>query len=349
MISFVVTLQQMPSVPIHSTVFEFFRDKKWGTSDWTTDKNVIIYACLHNHSAKFEQLLPTTVWTPFELMIATISSDNHNQYLTIWNRILSLLTPEDTIKTIIDPVTNSEHTLLSFLCYNARQHQPKKYDTITIYQKFESLLAVGCKWNTPVANSHSPLLWLLWSNECLDLLKWCIEHGANPHEGHLLCYSSSYINKEIQLQKTAARQMSEKYPGLSEPLPLLHLKYRSLKNDLILDYLISLGLDVDDTLENGRTPLLSACSEGNIKKVRALLEAGASIYSKMVDDGMDVWFCAEQHYTYTMSFPQVKEYPMRELLQQYEAKQTKYWTEMLDEVMDGSFMVQEVLTVLTKV
>ena len=347
MISFVVTLQQMPPVPIHSTVFDFFRDKKWGTSDWTTDKNLIIYACLHNHPAKFEQLLPTTVWTPFELMIAVISSDNHNQYLLIWNMILSLLTPEDTIKTIIDPVTNSEHTLLSFLCYNARQHQPKKYDTITIYQKFESLLDVGCKWNTPVANNYSPLMWFLWSNECLDLLKWCIEHGANPHEGHLLCYSSSYINKEIQLQKTEARQMSEKYPELSEPIRLL--RYRPLQNNLILDYLISLGLDVDDTLDNGRTPLLSACSEGNVKKVRALLEAGSSIYSKMVDDGMDVWFCAEQHYTYTMSFPQVKEYPMRELLQQYEVKQKKYWTEMLVEVMDGSFMVQEVLTVLTKV
>jgi hypothetical protein len=141
--------------------------------------------------------------------------------------------------------------------------------------------------------------------------------------------------------------MSEKYPELSEPIRLL--QYRPLQNNLILDYLISLGLDVDDTLENGRTPLLSACSEGNVKKVRALLEVGASIYSKMVDDGMDVWFCAEQHYTYTMSFPQVKEYPMRELLQQYEAKQKKYWTEMLDEVMDGSFIVQEVLKVLTKV
>ena len=309
----------MLKVPIQSTVFEFFPNKKCDISDRTIDKNLIIYACLHNHPEKFSQLLPTTVWTPFELMITVMSSNSRNQDLTIWNIILTLLTPEDAVKTILD-TNGQEHTLLSYLCCNAWRHKPNKYEPITIYQKFESLLDLGCKWNTPLHNDFTPLRWLLWSNECLDLLKWCIEHGANPHEGHLLNHAFNYITREKQLEKAEAQRWYEENPRSVEPVIIKTCK--PLKNNFIIDYLISLGLDVNDTLEeDGRTPLLSACSEGNVHKVRLLLEAGASIYSKL-KDGTDVWFWAEQHYT--IPYPTIKDYPMRELLQRYETHQKRY-------------------------
>ena len=117
-------------------------------------------------------------------------------------------------------------------------------------------------------------------------------------------------------------------------------------SNFIIDYLIGLGLDVDDTLEDGRTPLLSACSEGNVHKVRALLEAGASIYSKM-NDGTDVWFWAIHHYT--IPYPTIKDYPLLELLQRYEIKQKKFWKnvfeEMTDDLLNG-VLLSEVIKVL---
>lgn len=323
----------MNTVTIKSEIFTFFRDKKFGTSDWNTDKNNIILACLHHRPEQLERLLPTTEWTPFELMITVISSNRHNENVAIWNRILSLLTPEDTVKTIIDPDSLHQYTLLSLLCYNATLHKPKKNETNTIYQKIESLLSLGCKWDSQ--ENHSPLLWFIWSNECLELLKWCIEKGANPHHGHLLCYSSNYKNKQMQLEKTKAEEFSKENPELPDPI-ILQL-YKPLKNNLILDYLISIGLDVDDTLENGRTPLLSACSEGTIDKVQALVEAGASIYCKTNDD-TDVWFWAEQHYTMSLSN---KHYPIQKLLLEYEKKQ-KFWKNVLEEIINESTMLQKV-------
>lgn len=97
-----------------------------------------------------------------------------------------------------------------------------------------------------------------------------------------------------------------------------------------------------------RTPLLSVCSEGEHEKIQNLLQSGGlglSLYSK-TKDGLDVWFWAEY---YKFGWP--NSYAMRDILQQFETEQKRYWTELTTKVskdtkLEKTLLLQEIRDML---
>ena len=128
--------------------------------------------------------------------------------------------------------------------------------------------------------------------------------GATPHKGHLLLYNYN----GFPLQGTEESPDSSFYP-----------------RTIIFSYLLGIGVSVNDVDENtGMTPLLTACEERNLYKIKKLLEHGACMVSKN-NQGKDVWFYGNA-YKYRNE-NDTYSYPIRELLEIY---QLEFWTEVMD-------------------
>ena len=90
-----------------------------------------------------------------------------------------------------------------------------------------------------------------------------------------------------------------------------------------------MGLDVNERLnENGMTPLLAACCEGNLFKVEQLLLSGASITTQSTD-GMTVWSWAKRHMIKNTQGQ--RQYPLQEILLTYWKKEKQFYYEMIAE------------------
>jgi hypothetical protein len=271
-----------------------------------------------------KQVISNSGYTTFELVVYLISTYIAKRDVPLWEYMVRLLSKDDATKTFLVPSCKEEHTLLTYLCKEINRHEKIK-------QKIWPLLALGCQWDQVVQTNKTALSWLVTSDSHLEIIKWGVMHKANVHKGHVLIYASNRISKEEQ-----AIKMEFSGSEIGKPF----------QNNAVFDYLIHLGVDVHDVLDDGTTPLLAACCEGNVHKVSNLLSRGAYLYSK-TNEELDVWFWAEQ-------FRGVQGSRLREVLFQYESKQTKYWTEMVHEVMDESSIlkdvpIHEVLMVLSTV
>ena len=271
-----------------------------------------------------KQVISKSGYTTFELVVYLISTYIAKRDVPLWEYMVRLLSKDDATKTFLVPSCKEEHTLLTYLCKEINRHEKIK-------QKIWALLALGCQWDQVVQTNKTALSWLVTSDSHLEIVKWSVMHKANVHKGHVLIYASNRILKEEQ-----AIKMEFSGSEIGKPF----------QNNAVFDYLIHLGVDIHDVLDDGTTPLLAACCEGNVHKVSNLLSRGAYLYSK-TNEELDVWFWTEQ-------FRGVQGSRLREVLFQYESKQTKYWTEMVHEVMDESSIlkdvpIHEVLMVLSTV
>lgn len=270
-----------------------------------------------------KQVISNSGYTTFELVVYLISTYIAKRDVPLWEYMVRLLSKDDATKTFLVPSCGEEHTLLTYLCKEINRHEKIK-------QKIWPLLALGCQWDQVVQKDKTALSWLVTSDSHLEIVKWSVMHKANPHKGHVLIYASNRISKEEQ-----AIKMEFSGSEIGKPF----------QNHGVFDYLIHLGVDVHDVLDDGTTPLLAACCEGNVHKVSTLLARGAYLYSK-TNEGLDVWFWAEQ-------FRGVQGSSLRDVLFHYESKQTQFWTEMVQQVMGESSLVKEIpfreiLSVLTK-
>lgn len=224
--------------------------------------------------------------------------------MTTWNYMIQFLKKEDVSRTFLD-YKDKEHSLLSYLC--SLHHDDFSIATL----KINSLLDIGCSLDQLVGEK-TPLSYLVERDNRFPLLTWCItDKGANPHLGHLLVYASQFYGAE---------------------------------NSHVFSYLLSLGLNIEDRLENGMTPFLAACESYDFLKITQLLEKDVSIYRK-TKEGIDAWY-----YVTCNGY----KYPnrLRELLQEHDTRQKQFWTMLFEEIAHESNVkdipIQEIIQVLVK-
>jgi hypothetical protein len=218
-------------------------------------------------------------WTPFELMIHMIFWQFQQSDLSTWHFILSLLSIEDTTKTFIEPIYKKEHSLLSYLC--SLLH----FQDNLIEEKISSLIIAGCQWNQEI-EEKTALSFFIQSDSNVNIVKWCIRNGANPHKGHLLVHASNWITETQYKKYDELCEYNDQYEPhapysiIRLPLPEDTCKVRPYLNLLIFDYLLEIGVTIHDTISNGFTPLLAACCEGNEYKIKKIVTEGASLFDQ---------------------------------------------------------------------
>lgn len=302
----------------------------------------ILCDCRNNFHQNVKEKISKTKWTPFDLMIVTMYYLSYKKLDTFYF-LLSMLQKEDASRTF-RLKNGEEHTLLTVYCARGA------YSDLSFHNVFSSLLRLGCQWNQEVAGGKTALSFLVKSNTQLKRIQWCISEGANLQKGHLLVYASEGMSKE-QYENVLAIHI---YPNRPDE------QLGCWDNEKIFTYLVLNGAPVDDVEAlTGMTPLIAACCEDNLNKVRLLVQHGASLYRKN-KEGMDAWSWAElhrykryhnsgvMHKIYELEDTKVDdgstvEYPLRDLLRLFEADQKRYWEKVVTEVMtDGKSMLQEV-------
>jgi len=246
-----------------------------------------------------------------------------------------------------------EHTLLTLFCAKSRVGQ-------LYHQKdvFIALLSIGCKWDQEVQGGKTALSFLVNSDLNYNHIYWCVRNGANPKKGHLLVYASRILTKSeheerMEIEKHHIYLTRNGMTPLADPDDY----YPPFQNDRLFTYLIGIGAPVDDVEPTtGNTPLIAACSEDNLFKVKMLLEHGASLYRKN-KDGMDAWNWATlQDWKFKDNEDDTwdNENPLRNvnLLRHFESEQKQYWTEVVDMSLEQSLLekvpILDVLQVLSK-
>jgi hypothetical protein len=252
--------------------------------------------------------------TPYELLTVAIYKKTYVHNSSFFRGLISRLSKKDA--TQVFRFHNVTHTLLTFLCcrISEKDNQTIAKDTISL------LCDAGCQLDQEVEGGKTALSFLVMADEFLYLVKWCIEEkGATPQKGHLLVYNYN----GFPLQYTDETLDSLSYPRTR-----------------IFSYLVSSGVSVEDVVDDtGMTPLLTACEERNLYKVKKLLENGACI-SKKNNQGNDVWFFANKCKYRNENNDYV--YPLRELLQNHEAEQKRYWQQMMEETTSQLSLLQDV-------
>jgi len=263
----------------------------------------------------------------FQLMIHSLFHNNIHIFI---NHLPKLEKVDATMTFLLQ--NGQEHTLLTLFCANPQLRHLYPKDIMI------GLLASGCKWDQEVQGGKTAMSFLVDSDCNRNLIEWCVNNGANPKKGHLLVYASRGITKS-QYEERVEIEKHNRYLTMNGMTPLADPDdyYPPFENDSVFSYLVSIGAPVDDVDPTTRmTPLIAACSEDNLDKVRLLVKHGASLYRKN-NDGMDAWSWAELHaWKY-----KDKEKDLYNILRIVEAEQKKYWTKVLEQVVEQS-MLQEV-------
>lgn len=326
----------------------------------------ILGSCRNNYHDDVKKHFHLTKWTPFELMIITIHGLAYKELHTFYF-LLPKLQKEDATRTFLLP-NGDEHTLLTLFCARAAAYQVHPRDA------FCGLLNLGCQWNQEVQGGKTALSFLVWSWDN-KLIEWCINKGANPQKGHLLVYASKGLTKR-QYEERAEIEKTHRYLAKNGMTPLADPEkvHRPYNNQRSFRDLVSIGAPVDDVEPTtGMTPLIAACCEDSLYKVRLLLQHGAtdSLYRKN-KEGMDAFAFAkleewkhvkeeneeaveeEDNAEEDDDSVMQKAYAQQEetedddvslysLLRSVEVEQQHYWTEMVQQVVsDGQSMLQEV-------
>ena len=248
--------------------------------------------------------------TPYELLTFAIYKKIYEYNSSYFSQLLSRLSKKDA--TRVFRFHNVTHTLLTFLCcrISEKDNQTIVKDTIS------RLCDAGCQVNQEVEKGKTALSFLVRSDEFLDLVTWCIEEkGADPQKGHLLVYN---------------------YNGFPLQITYETLDSVSFPRTRIFSYLVNSGVLVEDVVDDtGMTPLLTACEERNLYKVKKLLEKGARLSTKN-NQGNDVW-CYANKYKYRTEKDEYV-YPLLDILHNYEAEQLQFWKDMMEDVCEKIMM-----------
>lgn len=295
--------------------------------DTSLPRYTILTACFDNKVDIIKQFITESEWTPFELMIRVISGCGHYYNLATWDYLIPLLTKEDATKTFTSP-TCGEHTLLTYCCYYSSSMDKMLKEKITY------LIQLGCQWEQIVQTNKTALSFLVVSDRNIELVQWCITQGANPHHGHLLCHVSNWRTEKQYNELLFTFEDKDEFKQLDDK------KINPYSNNAMFDYVLELGLDVHDVLENGMTPLIAACCEGSEYKITLLLSLGVTIYHHTLD-GADVWLWAKRHVRYQCYEYEdiIEEYPLEDILRQWEKQ---YWTEILENLYQDIFLLQDI-------
>ena len=240
----------------------------------------ILGSCRNNYHDDVKKHFHLTKWTPFELMIITIHGLAYRQLNTFFF-LLPKLQKEDATRTFLLP-NGQEHTLLTLFCC-AASYQNNPRDGLC------GLLELGCQWDQEVQGGKTALSFLV---RCWDhkIIQWCVDKGANLQKGHLLVYASNGLTKR-QYEERAEIEKTNRYLATNGMTPLadpekVHSPFNNKRTFL---YLLENGAIVNDVEPTtGMTPLIAACCEDSLYKVRLLLQYGAadSMYLRN-KEGMD--------------------------------------------------------------
>ena len=201
----------------------------------------------------------------------------------------------------------------------------------------------------------SCLSFLVKTNNLPLVKKFVEQYGANPHSTNLLIQACNALNESqydfIQEQKTTARLSTI----LEDDIVRILKPY---DNVYVFSYLVNdIQLDVNEKNSDGMTPLIAACSEGSIPKVRLLLARHPDFLPRSKNssndfntgqryDGVDCWTWAKRN-------P-----PVHCLLLQYKEEVRQTYTELLTEIkekitengtqtiVDGVIHIDEILSFL---
>jgi hypothetical protein len=287
--------------------------------------------CFDNNDKKVQDLLQKpTDYHAVELMILVLKGEHFD--LRTFYLVAPLLTKDDV--QMIFSIDEEEHTLLTYCL----KQTWKNTDRMKV--RVKTLLECGADWNQ-VAGGVIALTYIVSTNH-IDLLQWCISMGADITKGQLLVHASCWQTE------TSYAQLYEKF---IEDNAKYDYEYQSTilytpayTNDIVFAFLIDMGLDVNERLdEHGMTPLLAACCEGNTRKVEQLLLAGASMTAQC-RDGMTVWSWSKRHMEMQLCNDQVRyRYRLHELLFSYWKKEKQFYVEMIAEcVMDKESVLSSV-------
>ncbi|EQB58950.1 hypothetical protein CGLO_00728 [Colletotrichum gloeosporioides Cg-14] len=125
----------------------------------------------------------------------------------------------------------------------------------------------------------SPLIFSIWSQECLDIL---LENHFNPDR---LVLSMLVSRGEVELVEKLAPRMRDDGRGSETPGPL----YWSLerRQGKITEVLLKAGLSPNESnylVKFGRSPLQKAVEDGNLEMIDLLLEYGADVNAPAARD-----------------------------------------------------------------
>lgn len=276
--------------------------------------------CFDNNDKEVQKILQNTMdYNAIELMILVLHGDHLD--LRTFNIIASLLTI-DNVNTVSYVFNNEEHTLLTY-CLKQYNHNDR------MKLRVKTLLDCGADWNQIVGGVTA--LSYIVSTHHIDFLQWCISMGADITKGNLLVHASCWLTEENYTK--LYHKFIEDNTHYDPEYQLTRFYTPVYTNDTIFEFLVNMGLDVNEPLqENGMTPLLAACCEGNLVKVETLLLAGASITAQSTD-GMTVWSWSKRHMVPNQDGQ--SQYLLYDLLFSYWKKEKQFYIEMISEcIMD---------------
>jgi len=200
--------------------------------------------------------------------------------------------------------------LLHHYCYSYIDSQ--YYDSIILKKKIIQLCDAGADMNQLDPKGRS-ILSILVKTHQLELVHWCITKGADYRIGHLLLHASNWITEAQYTAITLERKRrleQELNQMVWDVVPHWLLCLRPYSNKGMIQYLVSLGLDVNEQDNNGVTPFFAACSGyGYMEHVQCLLDAGVQFCS--TKEGVSVLDWIDRHTHNDLLRKMVRDYQQR--------------------------------------
>ena len=288
----------------------------------------------------FDYLLSLEKTSTYDLFKQCIH--NYQCCVPIWNSLLQHCHKK--------PELNSHfHELCRYYALRTPKYKPE-FPIETILDLF---IKKGVYVNYTIYG-ESCLSFLVKSNNLSLVKKFVEQYGAKPHTTNLLIQACNALNERqyhlIKEQKTTTRRIT--IEEMDDIIVRIKTPYDNVD---VFSYLVNdLQLDVDEKNKGGMTPLIAACSEGSIPKVRLLLARHPDFRPRTNSlkdfltyyEGVDCWTWAKRN-------P-----PVHCLLLQYKEEVRQTYTELLKEIkekitengtqtiVDGVIHIDEILSFL---
>ena len=183
----------------------------------------------------------------------------------------------------------------------------------------------------------------------VSLVKKCVEqYGANPHLSHLLIHACNFLT---ECQYIFVKQMKHRLIS-SEWIrkDVIDMTTPYVNHD-VYSYLLQLHLNVNERDKHGMTPIISACSEGSVSKIKLLLahhpnlsfrtENTRDLFSGEEYKGVDCWEWAKRNSIY----PILEQYKVQ-LRQTYLDVITHGTEHGTESIMNGVHDIDDFMTYL---
>lgn len=238
--------------------------------------DTVLHACIDNDVDTVVNLIQRATISPIRLMMAIVTSV-HDTW-SVWEHVLPMV---GNVNAII-----KGKTLLMHCCSTPDP---------SLLEKIQRLVFAGCDLNK-VVNGCTALSFLVKTNE-VDTIKWCIAHGAAPQLGHLLVHVFNHVDEsQSVMNEWLMDDFAERLAELGGGHCIPYLPY---SNKPMLEFVLTLNLDVNEPDQNGVTPLIAACSEGIIDKIALLLRHGVNTeYELGYNSALNLQEAMEKHEEY---------------------------------------------------